>query len=53
MVFDVPAKNFAHADVDEIEIFFEQPCLRTLPAALNAHDNVFVHADASLKNLWK
>jgi hypothetical protein len=43
MALDVPPKNVAHTDMHEVEIFAEHLRLRSLAAALDAHDHIFVH----------
>jgi hypothetical protein len=43
MALDVPTKNVADTDMDQIECLLEQLGLRALSAALHTHDDVFVH----------
>src|SRR5918994_6704042 len=47
VVLDVPAKDVAHAEVDEIEVAGQQPALGALPAALRTHDHVLAHYHTS------
>jgi hypothetical protein len=46
MTLYMPPENIADADMDEVEILAEHLRLRSLAAALNAHDDVFVHEDS-------
>lgn len=48
VVLDVPAEDITDADMDQIEIFAQHSGLGSFAAALNAHDDVFVHAESAL-----
>jgi hypothetical protein len=43
VALDVPAKNVADTDMDQIECLLEQLGLSALSTALHTHDDVFVH----------
>jgi hypothetical protein len=48
VILDMPAKDVADADVDQVEIGLEQLGLRAFAAPLNTHENVLVHDHTSM-----
>ncbi len=43
MVLDVPTKDLAHIDMDQIEFFLQELSLRAFARSLDTDDDVFVH----------